>query len=417
MKKFAKMSLVAALAVAGTTASAQPLTEAIKNVDVSGSVVYRYNDYSSDKNYADKSQNNYKIGLTAKAKVNDDVTAVTRFLIADENNGGFVTLDTTNESDGNVKATLSQVYFSYTGLANTTINVGKQGLTTPWTVAIDIDGQEQTGTGILALTNVGPVTFAGAYFNQTNLDENDAKVPNSNNLDLNKDGKRDGQISVKSVIQGDEDIATIGILGSIGPVALDAWYLDLDDVFDTYTIGADAKFDIDAVKLNIGARYTYLDLEDDIADDILDVDGDNSLTKIYAGLKVGIFGAKVAYAWTDEDGGLVALDNDSSKTNLHGWNLTANGYADATFLKTSVDAQVLDSLNISLNYNQLDVDDDETRGHDFTDTEYFLQATYKMSKNFGGYIRFGEMEQENIADDYSKDRDSTVGRLQIQYTF
>ena len=47
MKKIAKISLVAAVAVAGlTTANAQPLEEAIKNVDVSGSVVYRYNDYN-----------------------------------------------------------------------------------------------------------------------------------------------------------------------------------------------------------------------------------------------------------------------------------------------------------------------------------------------------------------------------------
>ncbi|MDX9960575.1 MAG: major outer membrane protein, partial [Aliarcobacter sp.] len=46
MKKIAKLSLVAAVAVAGlTTANAQSLEDAIKNVETSGSVVYRYNDY------------------------------------------------------------------------------------------------------------------------------------------------------------------------------------------------------------------------------------------------------------------------------------------------------------------------------------------------------------------------------------
>ena len=46
MKKIAKLSLVAAVAVAGlTTANAQLLEQAIKKVEVSGSVVYRYNDY------------------------------------------------------------------------------------------------------------------------------------------------------------------------------------------------------------------------------------------------------------------------------------------------------------------------------------------------------------------------------------
>ncbi|XPS40277.1 hypothetical protein ACN2C3_00830 [Aliarcobacter butzleri] len=56
-----------------------------------------------------------------------------------------------------------------TAIPNTTVNIGKQGLTTPWTVAIDSDGNEQTGTGALALTTFGPVTAAAGYFNQTNL--------------------------------------------------------------------------------------------------------------------------------------------------------------------------------------------------------------------------------------------------------
>ena len=49
MRKISKISLVAAVAVAGfSTANAQPLEEAIKNVDVSGSVVYRYNNYDDN---------------------------------------------------------------------------------------------------------------------------------------------------------------------------------------------------------------------------------------------------------------------------------------------------------------------------------------------------------------------------------
>ncbi len=49
MRKISKISLVAAVAVAGfSTANAQPLEEAIKNVDVSGLVVYRYNNYDNN---------------------------------------------------------------------------------------------------------------------------------------------------------------------------------------------------------------------------------------------------------------------------------------------------------------------------------------------------------------------------------
>ncbi|XQC04598.1 major outer membrane protein [Arcobacter cryaerophilus gv. pseudocryaerophilus] len=67
MRKISKISLVAAVAVAGfSTANAQPLEEAIKNVDVSGSVVYRYNNYDNQQHTPRVHQtetNNYKIGL------------------------------------------------------------------------------------------------------------------------------------------------------------------------------------------------------------------------------------------------------------------------------------------------------------------------------------------------------------------
>ena len=65
MKKIAKLSLATAVAVAGfSTANAKPLEEAIKNVDLSGTVVYRYNDHNDgdDANPAgvDSTENYYK---------------------------------------------------------------------------------------------------------------------------------------------------------------------------------------------------------------------------------------------------------------------------------------------------------------------------------------------------------------------
>ncbi|WP_419774550.1 major outer membrane protein [Halarcobacter sp.] len=418
MKKFAKMSLVAALAVAGTAASAQPLAEAIKNVDVSGTVVYRYDDRAFEddskglaKTGKDVSKNNYKIGLTAKSKVNDDVTAVTRFIVGSDT-ASFAGLDTTTSGDANPTVTLSNVYFSYTGIANTTVNVGKQGLTTPWTVAIDADGNEQTGTGILALTNVGPVTLAAAYFNQTNLGKSGDILPGLNTETETTFTALPANVVVTTTSDdfGDKNIATVGAMANIGPVALDAWYLDLQDTFDAYTIGAAAKFDIDAVKLSLGARHSSLDLDNNSAD--------NELNKVEAGIKVGIFGANVAYGWTDDEGGIGALDNDA-KSGFQGWTLNLNGVNDADLLKTSISAQVLPSLNLSLNYNVLDRGNDTTSRADSKDKELYLQASYQMSKNFGGYIRFGETERE---DDYTenadlKDNDGTIGRLQVQYSF
>ena len=147
MKKIAKLSLVAAVAVLGfTSANAQSLEEAIKGVETSGSVVYRYNDYANDEVAAGKdsdnaNDNNYKVALNLASKVNEDVKFNSRFLVGNQANGGFVTLDT-NGADGQADVSLSNAYFGYTGLKNTTVNVGKQGLTTPWTVAVDSDGNE-----------------------------------------------------------------------------------------------------------------------------------------------------------------------------------------------------------------------------------------------------------------------------------
>ncbi|MFY9073759.1 major outer membrane protein [Malaciobacter mytili] len=413
MKKFAKMSLVAAVAVAGlsTTSSAKALEEAIKNVDVSGTVVYRYDDRSYDDKDTDLANNNYKIGLTLKSKVNDDVTAVTRFIVGSQADGGFATLGTTESDNGNIAqsdaqadVSLSNVYFSYTGIANTTVNVGKQGLTTPWTVAIDADGNEQTGTGILALTNVGPVTLAGAYFNNTNLNA-------SGGLKLNGTKYHNGT-KTTAVLAGDANVITVGAMANIGPVALDAWYLDMEDTFDTYTIGALAKFDLDAVKLSIGARHTQLDIDNALDKNF--AKEDNSLTKVEAGVKVGIFGANVGYGWTDSEGGLAALDNDAN-SGFQGWTMNLNGVADASLLKVSVDAQVLPSLNLALNYNVLEKDKNDARAKDLTDKEMYVQASYQMSKNFGGYVRLGKAELEDAFD--GKDNDGTIGRLQVQYSF
>lgn len=390
MKKIAKLSLVAAVAVAGlTSANAQPLEEAIKNVDVSGSVVYRYNDYSNDETDKSSTQNNYKVALNLSSKVNEDVKFNSRFIVGGDDSG-FATLDSSANNDQNVNATLSHAYFGYTGIANTTVNVGKQGLTTPWTVAIDSDNNEQTGTGALALSSVGPVTLAAAYFNQTNLDKStDAKI---------------GNTAVKGLLDGSDDIVTVGAIAALGPVTADAWYLDMNDVFDTYTIGAKADFDLNGIKLGVDARWASLSFDDS--------NDDNSIAKIMLTGKVGIVNAKVLYAATDKDGGLTALDNDAVTT-VNGWNTTVNGKADADYWQTTLGVNVLSNLNISANYNNLQYVIGNT---DIEEEELYAQFTYKMSKNFSTYVRYGTYTNDEQVNGKDKN-DDTRGRLQVEYTF
>lgn len=406
MKKIAKLSLVAAVAVAGlTTANAQPLEEAIKNVDVSGSVVYRYNDYNNDVSDTSSQTNNYKIGLNLASKVNEDVKLNTRFIVGKKANAGFEQLGNatgdTADLDTNADVSLSNVYFGYTGIQNTTVNVGKQGLTTPWTVAIDSDNNEQTGTGILALSTVGPVTLAAAYFDQTNLNaSSDTKISTLNG---------NSGANFAGILDGSEDVATVGAIAVAGPVTVDAWYLDTQDVFDTYTVGAKASFDLSGVKLGVDARFASLTLDEDF----FGIGTDNTIAKIALTAKAGIVDAKVIYATTDKDGGLTATDNDAVTT-VNGWNTTVNGKADADYWQTTLGVDILSNLNLSANYNNLQYVNGSA--DDLTEEELYAQLVYKMSKNLSTYVRYGTYTKDNDTTN-TEVNDDVRGRLQVEYTF
>ncbi|MCT7909389.1 major outer membrane protein [Arcobacter lacus] len=400
MRKISKLSLVAAVAVAGfSTANAQPLEEAIKNVEVSGSVVYRYNDSNNDSNDAvstgegSTTNNNYKIGLNATSKVNDYVKFNSRFLVANEGSADFAgPLNTQTSGDTTVDVELSHAYFSLTAVPNTTVNVGKQGLTTPWTVALDSDGNEQTGTGVLALSTFGPVTAGAGYFNQTNLD---------------KSGDFAG------LFDGAEDIIVGAVIADLDPVKLEAWYLDMDNRFDTYSLSATSDFKFDGGKVGLEARYVSLDLDKQLDPE----DTDNATAILIATGNIGIVNAKVAYAWTDKEGGITALDRDAKNT-LLGWSINSLGKADADYWQAVLGVNILDNLNLSANYGNIEY---VVGNADVEEEEIYAQLTYKMSKNLNTYVRYGtytrEFDKQPVVGSGKDINDDVRGRLQVEYTF
>ncbi|PWE19714.1 major outer membrane protein [Aliarcobacter skirrowii] len=403
MKKFTKLSLVAAVAVAGlSSANAKPLEEAIKDVEVSGTVTYRYDNYGNDKTGKEVNQaNKYKINFNLSSKVNDYVKFNTRFNVATRGGSNdFVNLEKTNantdsSSDTKADVGLAHAYFGISVIPNTTVNIGKQGLATPWTVATDNDGGEQTGTGIFSVTAVDNFVLGLAYFNQTNL---------SDLTDI---------IGTK----GSEDIYAATLQANYGIVNAEAWYLNAVDQFDTYTLAVHGKTEL-AENANIGYELRYVSLKFDDKTGIT-VDK-NSLLRAAVNGKVGIVNARVAYSVTDEDGGVTALDTDAQNASL-GWRLNTLGKADAKFLQATVGVDILDNLNLSLNYNDLEYENknsinNKTLGNIGTTTgkvkqdEIFAQLTYKMSKNLDGYIRYGQQ-------DFDGGREENSGRLQVNYKF
>ena len=421
MRKISKLSLVAAVAVAGfSTANAQPLEQAIKDVEVSGSVVFRYNNYDDQANTPSNQteSNNYKIGLNLASKVNDYVKFNSRFIVGSTTDAGFASLNSSKDTtNGDIQAdvTLSNAYFGLTAIPNTVVNIGKQGLTTPYTVATDINGNEQTGTGILALTTVGPVTAGAGYFNATNLDDSGNGASSQEVTTDHKDVINNGYDMYVATIQGDLDLAK-----------LEAWYAGMQDTFDSYTLAATGKLDFakDA-KVNLEARYVNLTLDSNSAKvKALNLtDDNNGMFRLAADGKFSIVNARLAYTKTDKEGGLTALDQDAKNTSL-GWTITSNGISDADYWQAALGADILDNLNFTMHYGNLESDATTNKtlssktkkvaGKKLEQEEVYGQLTYKMSKNLNTYLRYGYFEQKI---DSKKDMDQDMGRIQVAYSF
>ncbi|ENE4023097.1 major outer membrane protein [Campylobacter coli] len=179
--KLVKLSLVAALAASAfSVANATPLEEAIKDIDVSGVLRYRYDTGRFSKDFGDGTNNTISTGNLNNSKQEHKYRAQVNFsgAIAD-NFKAFVQLDY-NAKDGgygadsisNTKTSLNvrQLYLTYTDEnVATSVILGKQQLNTIWTDNA-IDGL--VGTGIKVVNNsIDGLTLAAFAIDSVNTDE------------------------------------------------------------------------------------------------------------------------------------------------------------------------------------------------------------------------------------------------------
>ncbi|EPX8809596.1 group 3 major outer membrane porin protein PorA [Campylobacter coli] len=174
--KLVKLSLVAALAAgAFSVANATPLEEAIKDIDVSGVLRYRYESgrFGKDLNLEEnanlnssKQEHKYRAQINFSGAIADNFKA-------------FVQLDYTAKDGGygansvsNTKTSLNvrQLYLTYTNEdVATSVILGKQQLNTIWTDNA-IDGL--VGTGIKVVNNsIDGLTLAAFAIDSVNTDE------------------------------------------------------------------------------------------------------------------------------------------------------------------------------------------------------------------------------------------------------
>lgn len=152
--KLVKLSLVAAFAAgAFSAANATPLEEAIKDIDVSGVLRYRYESSNpwSNNNYGSgisgKQDHKYRAQVNFNAAIADNFKAFVQFDY-NSKDGGYGENSISNTSD---TLSVRQLYLTYTNEdVATSVIAGKQQLNTIWTDN-GVDGL--VGTGIKVVNN------------------------------------------------------------------------------------------------------------------------------------------------------------------------------------------------------------------------------------------------------------------------
>ncbi|HEH5496394.1 TPA: major outer membrane protein [Campylobacter coli] len=155
--KLVKLSLVAALAAgAFSVANAAPLEEAIKDIDVSGVLRYRYESgrFGKDLNLANgsslntsKQEHKYRAQINLSGAIADNFKAFVQ-LDYNSKDGGYGVDSISNTSD---TLNVRQLYLTYTNEnVATSVILGKQQLNTIWSDNA-IDGL--VGTGVKVVNN------------------------------------------------------------------------------------------------------------------------------------------------------------------------------------------------------------------------------------------------------------------------
>ncbi|ENH1597716.1 major outer membrane protein [Campylobacter coli] len=183
--KLVKLSLVAALAAgAFSVANATPLEEAIKDIDVSGVLRYRYetsNEWSDINGVAQnqgsgisgKQEHKYRAQLNFSGAIADNFKAFVQLDYNAKDGGYGANNGSTTRSyaaDNSSTLNVRQLYLTYTDEnVATSVILGKQQLNTIWTDNA-IDGL--VGTGIKVVNNsIDGLTLAAFAIDSVNTDE------------------------------------------------------------------------------------------------------------------------------------------------------------------------------------------------------------------------------------------------------
>ena len=321
--KLTKISLAAlvALGAFSSVASATPLEEAIKNVDLSGFARYRYTntrDKSADasaKPYEDRSNAGHQFRMLAdfKAAIDDNFFGVIGFRYNTTDNSGDngYTLNKKHEKvDGGTDKTNTtgafNVYQFYLGykIGGTTVTAGKQVIGSYFT-------DDAVGTGIKVVNqDIEGLTLAAAAFDaiEDNEDESTGTL-----YEITK-----GVRSLQAYDVG--NLYAAAVIGSYDPINFQLWYGSLTNLADLLAADVSANFAI-SDDVSLGGRINYVNSNADIdaksfAPLSKSIDASNGVANyndgnFYAGeLTASLFGfdARLGYmGWKVQDKGVTSF--------------------------------------------------------------------------------------------------------------
>lgn len=269
--KFIKLSLAASVALGAlsTASFAQPLEEAIKGIDVSGYLRYRYNDdrYNEGGDNGGRNANHqWRAVADFKTPVVNNVALGLGVWYQNSNNvnhgkgdgtsiapnaGAFTGNGLGSGSDGEFG--VREFYATITPDSTaTTIKLGKQLLDTPVTNAYDGD----RGTGILALNSDIPnLTLAAAAFdswaiNEVNVNNNNGVISSAPNI--GEDTSVDKPLYALAGIYG--------IDTNYGRFGGQLWGFYIDDAVDALVFG---ELSWQGSLLRAKLQYSYAALNND----------------------------------------------------------------------------------------------------------------------------------------------------------
>lgn len=317
--KLTKISLAAlvALGAFSSVASATPLEEAIKNVDLSGFARYRYTndkrtgEYSNTKTESgSKAGHGFKMVTNFKAAIDDNFFGVIGLRYnATDNSGDNTQSDQgskgigTDKTDTTTGFGVHQFYLGYK-IGGTTITAGKQEIGSYFT-------DDAIGTGVKVVNqDIEGLTLTGLAF--------DALEGNS----IESNGDLYDAIGKNNVIN-EYDVGNLyaaGIAGSYSPIDFQLWYASLTNLADLLAADVTANFAIND-DISLGGRINYVNSNVDIdaksfAPLAKGIDASNGVANyndgnFYAGeLTASLFGldARLGYmGWKVQDKGVTSF--------------------------------------------------------------------------------------------------------------